>query len=270
MDSRSIEEGRPESIGAIETTLNSAASSIRNEKAGHGDHGHIDIYDPNRPKLNIRDRMHHFTWAWYTLSMSTGGLSLLIFAQPHKFPGLLGIGMFFYILNIVIFTLITAGMISRFFLHPGDFRKSVQHPREGFFFPTFFLSIATLITSTERYAVPEGGDSVSVWGIKAAFWCYVAFSLVVAIAQYSFVFAAHNFELKTMMPTWILPIFPIMLSGTIASVIAETQPSSEGLSIVVAGTTCQGLGMLVAMMMYSHMVGRLMAAGRSLVFQSFR
>ncbi|RYP53485.1 hypothetical protein DL768_001522 [Monosporascus sp. mg162] len=151
-------------------------------------------------------------------------------------------------------------MVSRFLLHPGDFYRSITHAREGFFFPTFFLSIATLITSSERYALPEN-NAVSTWVIKAAFWGYVAVTLCVAVGQYSFVFAAHNFELKTMMPTWILPIFPIMLSGTIASVIAETQPHLDALSIVTAGTTCQGLGMLVAMMMYSHMVGRLMQAG---------
>lgn len=253
---KSLEEGRQASLGAMVTEVNSAASSILDEKEGHG---HIDIFDPKRPKLNLRERMHHFTWAWYTLPMSTGGLSLLVFAQPHKFPGLLEFGLFIYVLNIIIFSLVTSAMVARFFLHPGDFRQSVQHPREGFFFPTFFLSIATLITSTERYAVPD--DSVSAWGIKTAFWAYVAMSLLLAVGQYSFVFAAHSFELKTMMPTWILPIFPIMLSGTIASVIAERQPHNEALSIVIAGTTCQGLGMLVAMMMYSHMVGRLMAAG---------
>jgi tellurite resistance protein TehA-like permease len=63
------------------------------------------------------------------------------------------------------------------------------------------------------------------------------------------------------MPTWILPIFPIMLSGTIASVIAETQPTIHALPILVGGLTCQGLGLSVAFMMYAHMVGRLMAAG---------
>lgn len=259
MDSYSaLEEGRRGSLSGLPTQVNSSASSMIDEKDGHG---HIDIFDPKRPKLNLRERMHHFTWAWFTFPMSTGGLSLLVFAQPHKFPGLLGFGLFVYILNIIIFTTICSGMVARFFLHPGDFRKSIQHPREGFFFPTFFLAIATLITSTERYAVPD--DSVSAWGIKTAFWIYVALSLMVAVGQYSYVFAAHSFELKTMMPTWILPIFPIMLSGTIASVIAERQPHNEAISIVIAGTTCQGLGMLVAMMMYSHMVGRLMAAGMS-------
>ncbi len=259
----SLEEGKRSTLGNMDTNLDSAASSMFDGKENHG---HIDIYDPKRPKLGLRERMNHFTWAWYTLPMSTGGLSLLIFAQPHKFPGLLGIGMFVYVLNLIIFGLVTLSMISRFFLHSGSFRRSIQHPREGFFLPTFFLSLATLITSTERYAIPD--NSVTAWGIKTAFWTYVAVTFTLAVGQYSFVFASHSFQLTTMMPTWILPIFPIMLSGTIASVIAERQPDHEAVSIVAAGTTCQGLGMLVAMMMYSHMVGRLMAAGMFILRQN--
>ncbi|KAL2130749.1 hypothetical protein VTI74DRAFT_5987 [Chaetomium olivicolor] len=223
--------------------------------------------EPSRPKLGIRERLQHFTWAWYTLTMSTGGLSLLIRAQPHQFRGLRQIGLAVYVINIVLFVLVTATLAARFVLFPGTFRKSVTHPREGFFFPTFFLSIATLITSTQRYWVPADAELARttakglLWAIQIAFWIYVSLTTSVAVGQYSYIFSAHSFGLQTMMPTWILPIFPIMLSGTIASVICETQPAAAGVRIVVAGLTCQGLGIAVAFMMYAHMVGRLMQSG---------
>jgi len=217
-----------------------------------------------RPKLSIRSRLQHFTWAWFTLTMSTGGISLLIAAQPHSFPGLREIGFAVYIINIVLFTLICSAILARFFLYPGTFKSSLTHKREGFFFPTFFLSIATLITSTQRYTIPDppGRAPESIlWAIQVAFWFYLIVSTVVAVGQYSYVFASHRMGLNTMMPTWILPIFPIMLSGTIASVIAGTQPAWEAVSIITAGLTCQGLGLAVATMMYAHMVGRLFQSG---------
>ncbi|ORY59258.1 C4-dicarboxylate transporter/malic acid transporter [Pseudomassariella vexata] len=250
----------------METQVNSAATSIFNGKEGHDDlehgegAGHVDPNDVNRPKLKLKPRIHHFTWAWFTLTMSTGGLSLLIFAQPHQFPGLRQIGLFIYIVNIILFVGVCFAMLTRFFLFRGAFQKSLTHPREGFFFPTFFLSLATLITSTQRYAVPAD-DVPLIWAIQTAYWGYVVLTLFVAAGQYSYVFAKISFGLHTMMPTWILPIFPIMLSGTIASVIADTQPDITALPIIVGGMTCQGLGISVSFMMYSHMIGRLMQAG---------
>lgn len=237
-----------------------AQDEKQQHKHGRHHNGHLDAYDTDRPRLGFKQRLHHFTWAWYTLPMSTGGLALLMFAQPHQFPGLKSAGLAVYIANIVVFATITSLMAARFVLHPGDMLRSVTHPREGFFLPTFFLAVATLISGTDRYAVPKD-DVALVWAVSGAFWVYVGLTLALAVGQYSYVFAAHSFGLQTMMPTWILPIFPIMLSGTIASVIAETQPQAAAIPIIVAGLTSQGLGFAVAVLMYAHMVGRLMQSG---------
>ncbi|KAI0879093.1 voltage-dependent anion channel-domain-containing protein [Hypoxylon argillaceum] len=241
------------------TAVNSRCPSldIDIEKRHDHDHDHIDIYDPNRPKLGFRQRLHHFTWAWFTWPMSTGGLSLLLYAQPYQFPGLRQIGFAVYITNLVIFTTLLICMITRFCVHRNDLRNSVTHAREGFFLPTFFLAFATIITSTERYIVPEN-DAPLRWLILGAFWGYLLITLVLAVGQYSYIFANHKFELQAMMPTQILPIFPLMLSGTIASVIAESQPDVVAVPIIIAGLGAQGLGISVAVLMYSHMIGRLM------------
>ncbi len=220
----------------------------------------VDPFDPNRPKLSFKQRLHHFTWAWYTWPMSTGGLALLIGNQLKTFPALDSIGFGVYFINLLIFAFVTTCISLRFWFHRGDFVRSITHPREGFFVPTAFLAFATVITSTHRFWIPDNDGALS-WAIQGVFWAYVLLTLALAIGQYSFAFAAHSHKLQTMMPTWILPIFPIMLSGTIASVIARTQAEIAILPVVGAGLTCQGLGLSVAMLMYAHMIGRLMQSG---------
>ncbi|KAI0479668.1 voltage-dependent anion channel-domain-containing protein [Xylaria cf. heliscus] len=260
MRNDSIANRKPESfIDNAPTAVNSRRQSFNIDMENKGAHDIIDIYDPNRPKLGLRQRIHHFTWAWFTLPMSTGGLALLIYAQPYQFPGLRQIGFAVYVTNLVIFTTLAACMITRFCLHRGDLLKSVTHAREGLFLPAFFLALATIITGTERYVMPEN-DVPLRWLILGAFWAYLLVTLTLAVGQYSYLFAKHKFALQTMMPSWLLPIFPIMLSGTIASVIAESQPDIVAIPIIVGGLGAQGLGISVAVMMYAHMIGRLMQA----------
>ncbi len=52
-----------------------------------------------------------------------------------------------------------------------------------------------------------------------------------------------------------------MLSGTVAAVTADSQPPHHGMPIIVAGTTFQDPGVLVAIFMYSNHIDRLMSNG---------
>jgi C4-dicarboxylate transporter/malic acid transport protein len=215
--------------------------------------------DFSQVRMGFGQRLRHFTWAWYTLTMSTGGLALLIASQPNRFQGLDQIGLAVYIMNLLMFALVCSLMAARFILH-GGLVQSLTHDREGLFFPTFWLSIATMITGLERYFGDEPAPGFSKT-LEVLFWVYCACTFAVAVFQYSYVFTSIQYRLQTMMPSWILPAFPVMLSGTIASVIAERQPDHSAIPIVTAGMTFQGLGFCISFMMYSHYIGRLMESG---------
>lgn len=231
-----------------------------------GDSQVNDLEKKPPSKVSFRERIKHFTWAWYTLTMSTGGVATLISVQPHQFPGLLGIGAFFYILNLVFFVVITSLMVLRWTMHPGSLKESLKHPREGLFFGPFWLSIATIITGFQKYIVAslETEDGFRGWlttTVAIAFWVYTVSTFLVAWIQYSYLFNSLTYNLQKFMPSWLLPIFPIMLAGTIASVIAADQPLASRYPILVAGLGCQGLGFTVSILMYAHYIGRLMQSG---------
>lgn len=243
------------------------------EKNKHDDHSEWDKHtkipgkkDPNQPYLTFGQRIKHYTWANYTLTMATGGLATLIAIQPHAFPGLKIIGAVFYILNILLFTAVTMTLILRFTKFAGSFKESIAHEREGLFLGPFFLSIATIITGTQKYIIEsyEMNHPNRAWAIttmQVAFWAYTFITFCLASFQYSYLFCHHTYKLTSFMPSWLLPIFPIMLAGTIASVIAKDQPVESRMPILVAGLGCQGLGFTVAILMYAHYIGRLMQVG---------
>lgn len=96
--------------------------------------------------------MHSFTWAWFNLPLSTGGIALLLSATPHRFPGLTTIGAIFYLFDLVVFSCVLAGICTRFLLMRDAaggslraLRKSLGHPTEGLFFPTALLNCEFLL-----------------------------------------------------------------------------------------------------------------------------
>ena len=182
------------------------------------------------------------------------------------FPGLISIGAVFYVTNILIFALLSSIILMRWAKHPGTFKEALKHEREGLFLGPFWLSVATIITGTQRYVVLslEVNSSMRPWlqtSMAIAFWGYTACVFALAVFQYSYLFNTHMYHLPKFMPSWLLPIFPIMLSGTIAAVIAGDQPVGTRLPILVAGIGCQGLGFTVCVLMYAHYIGRLMTSG---------
>jgi C4-dicarboxylate transporter/malic acid transport protein len=194
--------------------------------------------------------------------MSTGGLALLLSPknQPNTFTGLRTIGKVVYIFDLVLFTLITCAMIYRFYRKPSRLKDSLTHPSEGLFFATAFLSLASIIGGINLYGVPETGSWLVVV-YRILFWIYFAVTFLIAVGQYYRLFTSPKLQLEQMTPAWDLPIFPFMLSGTIASIGASSQPTSQAVPMIVAGLTAQGLGMMVSLMMYAMYVHRMIEWG---------
>lgn len=201
-------------------------------------------------------------------SMSTGGISLILGLTPHRFRGLNTIGLVIYLLDLVVFLLITACLLLRFVLYSRTFQKTLTHPKEALFVPTFFLSIAAILTNASTYSDLFFHSSTALDGmatfLRITFWIYIAVTFLVSIIQYHLLFTVkeqRRLTVNAMTPAWILPIFPIMLTGTIAASISPKQPPSQALEIVSAGVAAQGLGMLVSIFMYSTYLSRLMVYG---------
>ncbi|KAJ7719498.1 voltage-dependent anion channel [Mycena metata] len=230
-------------------------------------------YDPEATKVEPQtqsqvksvpflDRLEHFTWAWFTLPMATGGMALLLApqTQPHTFTGLETIGKVVYIWDLFLFTAVTLCITYRFVRFPGTLVASLTHPTESLFAATPLLSLASIIAAIARYGVPSAGTWLIVT-YRILFWVYFVVSFVAAVGLYFLLFTSPALKLSDMSPAWDLPIFPFMLSGTIASAGAALQPPVQAVPMIVAGLTAQGLGMMISILMYSNYIHRMIQYG---------
>ncbi|KAF2143206.1 uncharacterized protein K452DRAFT_224976 [Aplosporella prunicola CBS 121167] len=215
-------------------------------------------------RVGFRDRIQHFTWAWYTTTMSTGGLALLLGKTPHRFNGLDVIGRIVYIFDLVLFVLFAIAMVTRFVTCPRAFKASLTDWHESVFFAPFWLSCATIIGNMKGYGLPHAGPWL-VDCIRVLFWIYCACTTITAIALH---FSLINisapkgvYNAKSMNPTWLFPLFPIMLTGTISSIVADTQTPAHRLPMIVAGITCQGVGWMYSFAITTIYLFRVMHAG---------
>jgi C4-dicarboxylate transporter/malic acid transport protein len=211
-------------------------------------------------ELTYKQRLRHMTWAWFTCSMSTGGIALVLGRAPFRFQGLDVLGKTLFIFDLVLFTSICIGLVARFCLLKGTLTRSLTHRTESLFFASFWLSFATILNNIEVYGV----SSSRRWLISAEgvlFWIYTACTLLLAIVQYWYIFKCGPKKIESLTPVFILPIFPVMLCGTIAATIAGSQPAHHAVPILIAGVTCQGLGFVVFLMVASSYIGRLIISG---------
>lgn len=207
-----------------------------------------------------KQRLRHMTWAWFTSSMSTGGIALLLGRTPFRFRGLDTIGKMVFIFDLVLFTSICVGLSARFCLFKGTLKRSLTHQTESLFFASFWLSISIILNNIEVYGVPSSREYlISVE--RVLFWIYMACTLLLAVVQYWSIFTGGPKRIEALTPVFILPIFPVMLCGTIAATIAGSQPAYHAAPILIAGVTCQGLGFMVFLLITSSYTGRLIIAG---------
>jgi tellurite resistance protein TehA-like permease len=148
--------------------------------------------------------------------------------------------MFF---NIATFLILCAAMTLRFFLDRPRFLRSFVHPREAFFFGSFWLSMATILGCIQLYGITYGpAPSWLIDAVHILYWLYAAVTMLNCVQQYWLFIHRTPARPVPFSPSWFLPTYSAMLTGTLASLIAPEQPPERRMVIIVSGCAYQGYG----------------------------
>lgn len=176
--------------------------------------------------------------------------------------GLYTIGLIVFIFDLVVFLLLSACMAARLYFHPSHVRKVICHPPESFFIGAYLLSISVLIGCIQLYGITHGpGWSWLLDAIYVLYWMYAAVSLVNSIAQYYILIAHSTLRPVPFAPSMFLPGYSAMLTGTIASVIAGSQPGPRAEMIIVSGLAFKGFGWLISSVCIVYFIRLLLDKG---------
>jgi tellurite resistance protein TehA-like permease len=192
--------------------------------------------------------------------MATGGIAVLLYNTPHHFTGLETIGKIVYIFNLVLFLSITCCLSVRFLSKSTALKESFQHPNETHFVGTCPLALATVIIGAESYGSRSCGPWLQV-ALRIVFWIYVAIATLEAIFHNWYLYHRGMASKQPFALVRLLPSFPAMLSGTIASVLASKQPPHHALPIIIGGITFQGFGFMMSFLIYGEYFYRMNKSG---------
>ncbi|CAK1362019.1 unnamed protein product [Cercospora beticola] len=215
---------------------------------------------PNPPaSADFKDRIAHFTWPWFSATMSTGAIAVVIANTPNRFTGLQTIGKIFFIVDLFMFVVFNIAMGLRAFWFPRRFFASLHHPVEGLFFGSYWVSVSLILNAIQAYGVPNCGPWL-VSALRVLFWLYCAVVLVVGIGQYYALFQEERLKITDAVPAWIFPIYPLLVIGTMAGTMIPSQPEQAAFEMWIGAVMFQGLSWTVALMMYSLYTQRLMTS----------
>ncbi|KAJ5222589.1 uncharacterized protein N7469_008829 [Penicillium citrinum] len=268
MDS-SASQAREVHSTALDAVLQRVSSRATDRAAGKEKDSGISgckdrDYDPNgtaadyfASKLSWKKRIRHVTWAYFTITMATGGLANVLYQVPFKFNGLETIGIVVFLINIALYLFIWGLLIARFYHYPYTFKASFLHPTESLFIPASIVSFGTILINISQFG-PENAGPWLLTAVDVLFWLDAALAVVLSAGIYLLLWSTQTFTIAQMTPIWIFPAYPLLIIGPHAGILSAKLDPERALRVIIGGTTIQGVGFLVSMMVYSAFIYRLM------------
>ncbi|CAN9097341.1 unnamed protein product [Alternaria alternata] len=235
-----------------------ALTAVTSRSTKHSARG-ADVPE-DRKTLSFKERIRHFTWTWFCLTMATGGIANVLYTVPFRFHGLYALGCIFFIFNIVLFLFNVAMISCRFYFYPRTFKASFLHPTESLFIPAAMVSFGIILINVSQYGVDMAG--VGEWLERCMivlFWMDCGLAVCFSIGIYLLMWSTTTFTISQMTPIWIFPAYPLLIIGPHAGNLApKVEDPTISLTIILTGYVIQGIGFLVSLMIYAAFIYRLM------------
>ena len=149
--------------------------------------------------------IRQFTPNWFTVSMGTGVVALIVseFPMLKALTWQLGTGLWYF--NILLFVLFSVLYGLRWAFYPHEAKQIFQHPSMSLFLGTIPMALATILNGFLKYGQPIYGDT-AVQIAQMLWYTDVVLALLVAWAVPFAMYRHQEHALQQMTAVWLLPI----------------------------------------------------------------
>jgi len=178
--------------------------------------------------------IRNFTPNWFTVTMGTGVLALVLNQFPLGFPVFHQIAIGLWLANIGLFSLFTLLYATRWILYFHEAKRIFHHPVMSMFFGAVPMGLATIINGFLVFGPPLIGDHALAVA-EILWWLDAALSLACGIAIPYFMFTRQNHSIEKLTAVWLLPIVACEVAAASAGLLAGALPASRSLEVLVLG-----------------------------------
>ncbi|WP_034995694.1 TDT family transporter [Beijerinckia mobilis] len=178
--------------------------------------------------------IRNFTPNWFTVTMGTGVLALVLNQCPPGFPVLHRIAIGLWLVNIGLFGLFTLLYSARWMLYFHEAKRIFHHPVMSMFFGAVPMGLATIINGFLAFGPALIGDQ-AVTIAEILWWIDAALSLACGIAIPYFMFTRQEHAIEKLTAVWLLPIVACEVAAASAGLLGGVLPASRSLEVLVLG-----------------------------------
>ncbi|AXY55289.1 C4-dicarboxylate ABC transporter [Acinetobacter chinensis] len=211
------------------------------------------FYQLHHPREVIRQ----FTPNWFTVTMGTGVVALILpeFLFAHEL--LLRIATLLWQINTVLFSVFSILYLLRWLIYPHEARQIFSHSSMALFLGTIPMGLATVLNGFLKFGLPLYGD-VAVQIAQVLWYTDVVLAVAIGIIVPFCMFNHQQHELQTMTAMWLLPIVACEVAATSGGLLVVHLPAGqEAVGILFAGYVLWGMSVLPAFAVLTILMLRL-------------
>ncbi|MDU6284912.1 MAG: C4-dicarboxylate ABC transporter, partial [Acinetobacter sp.] len=141
-----------------------------------------------------KDVIRHFTPNWFTATMGTGVVSMILIQLPFAQSFLFKLATLLWQFNIVLFSVFSVLYLLRWFLFLHEAKQIFNHPNMSLFLGAIPMGLATILNGFLSFGVGLYGE-VAIHIAQALWYIDVFLALAIAWIVQFYMFSRQNHQL---------------------------------------------------------------------------
>lgn len=201
--------------------------------------------------------IRQFTPNWFTVSMGTGVVALIVseFPMLKALTWQLGTGLWYF--NILLFVLFSVLYGLRWAFYSHEAKQIFQHPSMSLFLGTIPMALATILNGFLKYGQPIYGDT-AVQIAQTLWYADVVLALLVAWAVPFAMYRHQEHALQQMTAVWLLPVVACEVAASSGGLLlGHLAADTHAVAILLGSYVLWGVSVLPAFAILTILMLRL-------------